>query len=347
MKYYQNALSVRGDCLYCPLSFSLDSYWNCLTDCWHCYFRNLNNIWGTDLRPTNPEDVRKKLETGLKNKNPKSSLAYCIKLKKTIRLGNKSDPLQDAEDEHHVTEKLIKILNELNWTYVIQTRFPIRLLQWQKVLIPYKDNITIMPIISPGLDYDWEIFERKRTNTPIQRLKVIRKFAKLGFDVGINGEPFIPGVHSEKDFESTIQLLKEYGVKSYNTYNFHFNAFVAKRLHSIGIDIEKIWYYNQDKQWKKILSNLMDICKKHNMVLGCPDFVNSGPNVKEVANTCCGVNVPNPIKFNTHYWKGLMQNGLNSKEILNSTWEGIGNFSEGEKIVKGTTSNFYTLGDIN
>jgi len=33
MKEYKTPLSVRGDMLCCPLSFSLDSYWGCVYDC--------------------------------------------------------------------------------------------------------------------------------------------------------------------------------------------------------------------------------------------------------------------------------------------------------------------------
>ena len=57
-KLLKNPLTVRGDSLYCPLSLSLDSYGNCLTDCWHSYLRNLNHIWGTDLKPAGKEKMQ-------------------------------------------------------------------------------------------------------------------------------------------------------------------------------------------------------------------------------------------------------------------------------------------------
>ena len=72
MKKLKNSLTVRGDSLYCPLSFSLDSYGNCLTDCYHCYLRHLNHVWGEDLKPIDLELLEKKLEAGIKNKNPKT-----------------------------------------------------------------------------------------------------------------------------------------------------------------------------------------------------------------------------------------------------------------------------------
>ena len=93
----KHGLSVRGDSLYCPLPISYDSYFNCLTNCYHCYFRRLNHIWGKELKPSNPEALKKKLLNGLKNKNPKSVLARCLSQKKTIRIGNKADPYQKVE----------------------------------------------------------------------------------------------------------------------------------------------------------------------------------------------------------------------------------------------------------
>ena len=41
--------------------------------------------------PIDLDALESKLVNGLKNKNPKSSLAYCLANKKTIRLGNKAD----------------------------------------------------------------------------------------------------------------------------------------------------------------------------------------------------------------------------------------------------------------
>ena len=122
-KTYQAAIGIRGDSLYCPLPLSIDSYWNCLTNCHHCYMWWLNRTWGTDLRPADPDQIRRKLENGLKNKKPRSSLAWALKHKKTLRLGNKTDPYQKAELKHKVTRRIIKHLIDLEWTFVIQTRF--------------------------------------------------------------------------------------------------------------------------------------------------------------------------------------------------------------------------------
>jgi hypothetical protein len=59
-------------------------------------------------------------------------------------------------------------------------------------------------------------------------LVILRYFKSQGCDIGVNGEPFIPGYHTIEQFETMMKRLKGYGIPSYNTYNLHFNAFVAQ-----------------------------------------------------------------------------------------------------------------------
>lgn len=347
-KTLKKGLSVRGDSLYCPLSFSLDSYWNCLTKCHHCYLRNLNRTWGEDLRPLDVEKTERDLRNGIKNLNPKTPLAHCLSRKKTIRWGNKSDPFQIAEQKFKIANRIFPVLIDLKWTFVIQTKFTHVLADYSDFILQAHQLklITLLPIISPGLNKDWEIFEQKKTTSPRQRLRYISELSKkAGVPVGVNGEPFIPGFHTEKDFENTLKFLLSYGIKRYNTYNLHLNPLVAKNFHQIGLDIEKIWTMNQDHYWKPILQRLLDLSKKYDILLGCPDFVNSGPHWKERANTCCGIDVPNPTTFNTHFWKKGIQENKKPLQILRETWDGSGNWEVGKKIVFGDSNDFYTLKD--
>jgi len=344
IKLLKNGLTVRGDSLYCPLSFSIDSYGNCLTDCWHCYFRNLNHVWGEDLKPVDIEELQRKLVNGLNNKNPKTSLAHCLAKKKTLRFGNKADPFQQADLEYSASGEVLKILSSLQWSTVIQTKFTGNMIQYFQTIIDGGVFI-IVPIISPGFEQDWEILERKRTTPPNQRLEHLIQFKKHGLSVGVNGEPFIPGYHTIQEFEDTIKRLKDSGINRYNTYNFHFNAFVAKRLNSIGIDIESIWFHNQDSQWKPILQQMIDLAKKYNIIIGCPDFVNSGIDYHQNCNTCCGVDVPNPTTFNTHTWTRKIQEDKDLEDILKETWDGVGDYDQGRKVLFGESSKFYTMKD--
>ena len=346
MKIFKTPLSLRSDMHSCPLALQIDTYYNCEPNCHHCFFRGLNHVWGNDLRIADSEEIRKKLEKGLKNKNPRSSLAYALSQKKTIRIGSKSDPLQPINNKYQVTQKVMEILKELSWDYVLQTRFTENLENDIDMILKTL-NVTILPIISPGWEKDWEIFEKKLTSNPNERLKFASFLNKKHINVGINGEPFIPGFHTEKNFEDSVKRIKAEGIKSYNTYNFHFTPFVAKRLASIEIDIEKIWFYNQDENWYVILQNLIDIAKKYDIILGCPDFTNSGWNYVQNCNTCCGVSVKNPLLFNTHNWKRIKQlMNKTDEEILEETWDKVGNLEMGKKILTERSKKIYTMEDI-
>jgi hypothetical protein len=116
-------------------------------------------------------------------------------------------------------------------------------------------------------------------------------------------------------------------------------------LHAAGIDIEKIWYYNQDAQWKKILQQLLDLSKQYGITLGCPDFVNSGPAWRERANTCCGLEISRPATFNTHHFKRAAQRGKTVQQILDETYDGTGDYEQGRAIIEGSTKDMYTLKD--
>lgn len=349
MKRLKSPITVRGDSVYCPLPLSLDSYWNCLTDCHHCYLRNMNKVWGEELRPLDIEIFKKTLHNGLKNKNPRSVLAHCLSRKKTIRWGNKTDPFQKAERKHRLAPAIFKELYGLEWSFVIETMHTDVMMDYSYEIeeCARRELVTAMPVISCGLEKDWEVLERKRTNNPLQRLHHLRQLQRIGVNCGVNGEPFIPGYHTEKDWEDTLKLLVSYGIKSYNVYNLHLNPFVAKRLHAIGLDIEKIWTLNKDEHWRPILRRLLSISEKYPVRIGCPDFVNSGWGWMEQANTCCGVNVPNPCTFNTHNFKQFAQQAeVEHGDILRETFDGSADYVVGADVLGSPLpQKFYTIHD--
>jgi DNA repair photolyase len=340
---------MRGDSLYCPLSFSLDAWWNCLNDCWHCYLRRLNQTWSRDLRPTDPEETARKLTAGLKNKHPRTALAWAIAQKKTLRFGNKTDPFQhEAERKHHTGRELLKVLRDLRWEAVIQTMETATMMEYEDLLCDEtgRECFIIQPIISPGAERDWVVLERERT-TPVQdRLLHLKKLKAAGLRVAVNGEPFIPGYHTVNEFEEMCRRLKSAGIDTYNTYNFHMNEFVIKRLHKIGLDVMRIWEMNQDKNWRPIHQRLCDIAKAEGIYLGCPDFVNTGPNHHQTRNTCCGVDVSRPTTFNTHFFKQMIQAGFTNPEKIEARcWDGIGDPELGGKILRGIECGFFTMAE--
>jgi len=334
VKEYKNALGIRGDMLYCPLPLYIDSYWTCEPNCKDCFARKLNRTWGWDFRIANVEKIKKRLLSG----RGTSPLSKALAKRKTLRLGNRSDPFQNCEEKYRVSSEILNfLLEEQKWETVIQTKHPQRV--WDMAHL--NNYAIVLAVVTVGLEKDWELLERKKTENPIERIKTLKQMKIKNISVGVNGEPFIPGYHTVSQFQNFLKLLKSNGINRFNTYNLHFNDWVAKQLHEAGLDIERIWWYNQDTQWKKILSRLLDLGKKYDIIIGCPDFVNSGKFHTERANTCCGIDVRNPCTFNTHYFKKALQKGEDPMKY----WEGIGNKEEGLSIITGKNRKMYTLKD--
>ena len=348
-KEYKNPIAMRQEHLSCPLALALESYWNCEADCFHCVGRRLNQIWGTEQRVTNPENVKKTLLNALKNKKPKSIIAQSLHAKKAFFLGRKSDPYQPIENDLKVTQKLIKILIELKWPVVICSRYQENMKRDVDLFMKGKRLIHLLTEITPGAEADWELFERKRTTSIDKRLKRTSYWQKLGIKVGVRGEPFIPGYHTVHQFRDMLKRLKSYGLKSYNTYNLHINEYTIKRLYDIGLDIEKIWTLNQDEHWKPLQRKLCEIADEEGIILGCPDFVNVPTDWVSSVNTCCGIDVKNALTFNTHNWRNLMLQENKPLNALSETWEGIGSDEDRERansIVLGKPSkDYYTFKD--
>lgn len=318
-----------------------------MNDCHHCFVRFMNHTWGEDLRPLDIEKFKRKLYNGMRNNKPKTSLASALASKKTIRWGSKSDPFQAAELQHRVSREVLKTLIEYDWSFVIVTMCTDVMMEYEDLLIEAakKNLVTVQVFITPGLERDWEVFERKRTTPIPDRFNHIYRLKSRGIPVAANGEPFIPGFHDLKDFRRAARRLKEAGVDRWNTYNLHLNPHVAKRFAKIGLDLEKIWEMNQDSEWKKILPSLLQMAEAYDIKLGSPDFVNSGARHRDPANTCCGIDVPNPTTFNTHTWKRRVQEENSPEGILEHSWDGIGDFKKGVEVFEGTAEDLYTMKD--
>lgn len=340
---------MRQAHLTCPLALALESYWNCEADCFHCMGRRLNKIWGEEQRITDPEDVKKTLLNALKNKEPKSIIAQALHLKKAFFLGRKTDPYQPLENTKKVTQRLLQILIELNWSVVVCSRYQENMERDTELFLSGGKYIHLLTEITCGGEFDWELFERKRTTPIEERLKITAHWQKLGIKVGVRGEPYIPGYHTLLQFKDMLKRLKSYGLKSYNIYNLHMNEYTIKRFYALGLDIEKIWELNQDSHWKILQKKLCRIADEVGITLGCPDFVNVPTDRIFNTNTCCGIDVNNALTFNTHNWRTLHLQQHSSLEILDKTWEGIGteeDMKQAKLIVLGKPSKeYYTFKD--
>lgn len=346
MDEFKSPISLRGDHYWCPLSLQVDAYWQCV-GCPMCFLRRMNRTWGMEQRAANPETVRRELENGLKNPDPRTPLARAIKAQKTIRFGNKADPYQPIEKTLKVSRAILGVFNDLGWSYVVQTKFPTLLVDRDyDRLLASQGRATVMIEMSPGLDWDWEHLEGKLTDHPQERLEAAARLRNLGVNVAFNGEPFVPGLHTPDLFRAALRAVKSVGVNSYNTYFMHINDYNLKAMNAAGVDIEAVWRGTQDGTWGPIHRELIAIAQEEGVALGCPDFLTSREYIQE-ANTCCGMSVPNPSTFTVMEWKRLWLRGIRDiDDIIARTWDGVGDLDEARAILSGKRPDVFSITDL-
>lgn len=338
-----HGLTVRGDAASCPLAFGLDTYYNCEYDCLYCCFLGLCHTWGRDRRCLDVDWFERRIVNGIKNEHPKSPLAWAIKRRKTLRLGNKFDPLPPLEREHRITQRVLRFLSSLGWQVKLESKNTDAMLEYDDLLI--SSNAIITTTVTCGMEDDWDVLEGKRPPSPRARLEALRFFASAGCQVAVVTEPFIPGYHTVAQFERLMAELSAHRIRRANVYNLRLTPFVARRLAEAGLDIERIWLHNQDDQWKALLPQLLAAAEKYGILIGCPDFVNAGRFVP-TTNTCCGVDVENPCTFNFINWRRIgMERGYVDVGDVTASWDGVGDFDEGLNLFLGNDPKMYHLGD--
>ena len=346
MDKFKSPVSLRGDHYWCPLSLQVDAYWQCV-GCPMCYLRRMNRTWGMAQKVASPETIRKELENGLKNPTPKTPLGRAINAKKTIRFGNKADPYQPIEKVTGVSRQILSVFNALDWSYVVQTKFPSLLAGRDLDMLKDSSGLaTVMIELSPGLEWDWEHLEGKLTDPPKVRLDAAAELMRAGVRVAFNGEPFVPGLHTTAQFRDALQAVKSVGVRTYNTYFMHINDYNLKAMYAAGVDIEAVWRGTQDGTWGPIHRELIEIAKAEGVTLGCPDFLTSREYIQPT-NTCCGMSVPNPSTFTVMEWKRLWLAGVRDiDDIIARTWDGVGDLDEARAILSGQRPEVFSITDL-
>lgn len=338
-------LTIRGDSTACPMPFGLDTYYNCVFDCAYCCFLGLAHVWGGD-KPHRVLDLdwfKRKMVSGLKASRPKSPMAWAIKHRKTLRIGNKYDPLPPQEAELGITRQVLEFLRDLGWSVVIQSKNGLLLLEYADLLVEMGAIVTTT--VTAGGWGDWVTLELQRPPAPVDRLNALMQLAQRGLQVGVITEPFIPGYHTLEQFEQLVNMVHVRGIERMNTYNLRMTPFVARRLIEIGLDVEAIWDANQDENWRALLQDILAIATSHGVKIGCPDFANAG-RFLPTTNTCCGVDVERPCTFNIINWRKI---GLERGEVMLSdvlaTYDGVGNYAEGLALFGGVLPDRWHLGD--
>lgn len=332
-------LSVRGDSTACPLAFGLDTYYNCAFQCNYCSFLGLTQWCGPDYRVIDVDETLRRLSSHHGGHSP---LSMCIAQRKTLRLGNKYDPMPPCEKELGVTRAVMSWLREQRWQYKLETKNLSLAWDYLDVIEGAKAIITSTVLI--GLDRDWKVFEPNVPDSASCRLEILQKFAELGFQVGVISEPFMAPYHTLEDWDAYTNVLLSYGIRRVNCYPITITEYNAKRMAGAGLDITAM--YDALSMWPQTLPRLIALAENKGMIVGSPDFVNARGHC-ERANTCCAVDVETPCTFNTVTWKrqALLSGEITLRDGFEASWDGVGDYQSGLDLFLGEAEGMYSLAD--
>jgi DNA repair photolyase len=215
------------------MNFVADTYIGCPHACWYCYapsfatpgkynisfqqFRNFKRRFKNDRDFEKIEDaISKGKIKGTCNKNQEEFIAKAIENKHPLRIGSVSEPFGlPLEKEYGDTYKILEILIENNYPFVVCTKSPlIATPRYVNLLKSTKKVAVQISLISLNENLLKFIESRPDGNTPSakSRLEALKILSEEGIFTICRIQPLIPQV-TDDGIRELIFSLAEIGVK--------------------------------------------------------------------------------------------------------------------------------------
>lgn len=316
----ESALKIipHNEVAVCDLPFRLDTYLGCQHNCSYCYARyNLSSHgqWTpTTPKSINPAHLEKELESSNKNRKRKSKVCRLLEKKFPLRLGTNTDCFQPIEKKKGVTKRVLEILEDWKYPYIINTKSNLVSESPYLELISNASGGAIVQYTIISLNDD--IISNLEPTAPLveKRLESIRKLANQGVHVQVRVSPIIPEVTSrERDFKTLAERAKDMGAKDliveFLRYNQQIKKWVLEATNgSIDLDVtyrdwgaklrrdgrpkpDKDGYIRVPMERKfRLYSRYKEIA--HELGLNLYVCSEEYPEINNCVN-CCGVSEPN------------------------------------------------------
>lgn len=253
-----NALKIipANEVAACNLPFRLDTYLSCQHNCSYCYARyNLysHGKWNPlGPKPINSEDFEKKLISANKDRKRKSKVSQLLEKKFPLRIGTNTDCFQPIERDKKVTKRVLEILDDWEYPYIINTKSDLAAKQPYLKLISDSSGGAIVQYTIISIDEN--LVSKLEPNAPTvkKRLKSIRRFSDQGVHVQVRVSPIIPNLTSpSNDFEALAEKVRDMGAKDLIVEFLRYTSSVEESASSIkdwvaeatngSVDLDKIY----------------------------------------------------------------------------------------------------------
>jgi len=201
---YINGLSLARwhDRLLCPFPLKINPYRGCSHGCTYCYLEKTRRIkkYPPGVEPAALDQIYKYFNEMDDGKHD-SYIHRCLNMKLPLQVGTSTDPFQPVEKEYKNTYKILELLNDYNYPFILIT----------KGLIPesYFDLFHNKGVIHYTITTsDEEVRKRIEpgTATTKEKLEDIQLISDAGLNLNIRIWPLIPFI---TDPEQLIPILAD------------------------------------------------------------------------------------------------------------------------------------------
>lgn len=233
----------------CNLPFRLDTYLGCGHNCTYCYARNLlsfRNLWNPENpRPISPEELRKVFKNAFTKRKRFDKLDRLIKQRFPIRLGTNVDCFQPIERRLRITEKVIRMLNQWKYPYIINTKSDIVADEPYRTLLIEAHGGCVVQFTVISLNEELTGKLESKAPSISSRIDAAGKLASDGIYTQVRISPIVPELTSDpEEMENLFRDLRDVGVKDliieFLRYTSRINTWVKEAFHG-EIDLDEIY----------------------------------------------------------------------------------------------------------
>lgn len=204
---YNHPLSFTSQFSFCGLPLRLDTYSGCAFNCKYCFSNSRNgNFNNKKIRTISPPKLINKIDNAIKNiKSSSGLLSQCLRHRMPIHFGGMSDPFQPMEMKTKASYHILEYLASIDYPLIISTKsILLQEKNYLNLLSNYKN--VIVQISFSTLNPSAAKIVEPNCDSPVARIKLIKKLSDNGIKTMIRWQPFIIGF-SESPSEFVKNIL--------------------------------------------------------------------------------------------------------------------------------------------
>jgi DNA repair photolyase len=194
---YTTPLSITSQFPFCGLPLRLDTYRGCGFQCEFCFARYRGgNSPSPVVVPADPRFIARKFVRACNGDGDVGLVGQFLRHRVPVHFGGMSDPFQQAELRHRVTEATLRVLAEHNYPTVISTRGVLASAEPYLSLLRQLRAVIVQFSMSSSRESTAQRLE-PGSPAPSEILRCMEHLARQNIPVTCRWQPYVPGVSED------------------------------------------------------------------------------------------------------------------------------------------------------